>query len=60
MAMRGVQCCPMGEHNCTCLLLQSVQDQAKLAEAKTQREFQTTEANLAERARMDREELIES
>eukprot|EP00959_Pyramimonas_sp_CCMP1952_P003976 83581-Pyramimonas_sp.AAC.1 len=50
----------MGEHNCTYLFLQSIQDQARLAEANTQREFLTTEANLAGRARTDREELIES
>eukprot|EP00959_Pyramimonas_sp_CCMP1952_P372841 7807539-Pyramimonas_sp.AAC.1 len=33
------------------------EDQARLAEAKTQREFLTGEAQLAERARLDREEM---
>eukprot|EP00959_Pyramimonas_sp_CCMP1952_P068539 1430470-Pyramimonas_sp.AAC.1 len=51
---------PMGEHNCTYLLMQSIQDQARLAEANTQREFLTNEAQLAERARLDREELTET
>eukprot|EP00959_Pyramimonas_sp_CCMP1952_P220209 4604188-Pyramimonas_sp.AAC.1 len=50
----------MDEHNCTHLLLQSIQDQARLAEASTQREFLTNEAHLAERARLDREELAET
>eukprot|EP00959_Pyramimonas_sp_CCMP1952_P449867 9419546-Pyramimonas_sp.AAC.1 len=54
------ECYPMDEHNCAYLFLQSIQDQAGLAEATTQREFLTTEANLGERARMDREEFIES
>eukprot|EP00959_Pyramimonas_sp_CCMP1952_P413852 8671226-Pyramimonas_sp.AAC.1 len=50
----------MDEHNCTYLRMQSIQDQARLAEANTQREFLTNEAQLAERARLDREELIET
>eukprot|EP00959_Pyramimonas_sp_CCMP1952_P199337 4169697-Pyramimonas_sp.AAC.1 len=31
------ECYPMDEHNCTHLFLQSIQDQARLAEANTQR-----------------------
>eukprot|EP00959_Pyramimonas_sp_CCMP1952_P302551 6330515-Pyramimonas_sp.AAC.1 len=50
----------MDEHNCAYLLMQFIQDQARLAEANTQREFRTTEAQLAERARLDREELTET
>eukprot|EP00959_Pyramimonas_sp_CCMP1952_P033510 703341-Pyramimonas_sp.AAC.1 len=50
----------MGEHNCTYLLMRSIQGQAGLAEANTQREFLTNEAQLAERARMDREEMTET
>eukprot|EP00959_Pyramimonas_sp_CCMP1952_P150230 3143853-Pyramimonas_sp.AAC.1 len=52
--------CPMGEHNCTYLLMQSTQDQARLAEANIQRELLTSEAKLAERARLDKEELTET
>eukprot|EP00959_Pyramimonas_sp_CCMP1952_P270949 5664452-Pyramimonas_sp.AAC.1 len=37
-----------------------IQDEARLAGANTQREFLTNEAQLAERARLDREELIET
>eukprot|EP00959_Pyramimonas_sp_CCMP1952_P376951 7895541-Pyramimonas_sp.AAC.1 len=40
--------------------MQSIQDQARLAEANAQREFLTNEAQLAERARLDREELTEA
>eukprot|EP00959_Pyramimonas_sp_CCMP1952_P387818 8127485-Pyramimonas_sp.AAC.1 len=40
--------------------MQSIQDQARLAEANTQRELLTNEAHLAERARCDREELAET
>eukprot|EP00959_Pyramimonas_sp_CCMP1952_P343347 7192043-Pyramimonas_sp.AAC.1 len=29
-------CLPMGEHNCTCIHLQAMQDQARYVEAKTQ------------------------
>eukprot|EP00959_Pyramimonas_sp_CCMP1952_P108098 2259863-Pyramimonas_sp.AAC.1 len=47
----------MDEHDCTYLLMQTVLGQARLAEAKTQREFLTNEAQLAERARLDREEM---
>eukprot|EP00959_Pyramimonas_sp_CCMP1952_P076314 1594681-Pyramimonas_sp.AAC.1 len=54
------ECHPMGEHNCTYLFLQSVQDQARQAEANSQREFLTNEAHLAEGARLDREELVET
>eukprot|EP00959_Pyramimonas_sp_CCMP1952_P319848 6692810-Pyramimonas_sp.AAC.1 len=54
------ECYPMGEHNCTYLLMQSIQGQARLAEANTQREFLTNQAQLAERARLDREELTET
>eukprot|EP00959_Pyramimonas_sp_CCMP1952_P375369 7861956-Pyramimonas_sp.AAC.1 len=54
---RCPECFPMDEHNCTYLLMQTIQDQARLAEAKTQREFLTSEAQLAERARLDREEM---
>eukprot|EP00959_Pyramimonas_sp_CCMP1952_P059127 1234941-Pyramimonas_sp.AAC.1 len=50
----------MDEHNCTYLLMQSIQDQARLAEANTQREFLNNEAQLAERARLDREEMTET
>eukprot|EP00959_Pyramimonas_sp_CCMP1952_P130541 2729849-Pyramimonas_sp.AAC.1 len=50
----------MNEHNCTYLLMQSIQDQARLAGADTQRELLTNEAQLAERARLDREELTEA
>eukprot|EP00959_Pyramimonas_sp_CCMP1952_P085712 1792945-Pyramimonas_sp.AAC.1 len=31
------ECYPMDEHSCTYLLIQSIQDQARLAEANTQR-----------------------
>eukprot|EP00959_Pyramimonas_sp_CCMP1952_P033378 700603-Pyramimonas_sp.AAC.1 len=48
----------MNEHNCTDLLMQTIQDQAKLAEVKTQQEFLASEAQLAEKARLDREEMI--
>eukprot|EP00959_Pyramimonas_sp_CCMP1952_P156942 3281773-Pyramimonas_sp.AAC.1 len=44
----------MGEHNCTYLLVQSIQGQARLAEANTQRDVLTNEAQLAERARLGR------
>eukprot|EP00959_Pyramimonas_sp_CCMP1952_P146785 3072438-Pyramimonas_sp.AAC.1 len=47
----------MDEHNCTYLLIHTIQDQARLAEANTQRDFAASEAQLAERARLDREEL---
>eukprot|EP00959_Pyramimonas_sp_CCMP1952_P305316 6389448-Pyramimonas_sp.AAC.1 len=40
--------------------MQSIQDQARLAEANTQRGHLTNEAQLAERARLDREELTET
>eukprot|EP00959_Pyramimonas_sp_CCMP1952_P115946 2423892-Pyramimonas_sp.AAC.1 len=43
------ECYPMDEHNCACLLMQSIQDQARLAETNTQREFGTNEAHLAEK-----------
>eukprot|EP00959_Pyramimonas_sp_CCMP1952_P451903 9461703-Pyramimonas_sp.AAC.1 len=39
-----IECCPMGEHNCTDLLMQAIQDQARLAEADTQRDFLASEA----------------
>eukprot|EP00959_Pyramimonas_sp_CCMP1952_P221995 4641240-Pyramimonas_sp.AAC.1 len=54
------ECYPMDEHNCTYLLIQPIQDQARLAEANTQREFLSNQAHLAERARLDREELTET
>eukprot|EP00959_Pyramimonas_sp_CCMP1952_P457833 9475581-Pyramimonas_sp.AAC.1 len=51
-------CFPMNEHNCTSPLIQTIQYQARLAEAKTPREFLASEAQLAERARLNREEMI--
>eukprot|EP00959_Pyramimonas_sp_CCMP1952_P190576 3985799-Pyramimonas_sp.AAC.1 len=48
----------MNEHNCAYLLIQAIQDQARLVEVKTQQEFLASEAQLAERARLDREEMI--
>eukprot|EP00959_Pyramimonas_sp_CCMP1952_P118273 2472843-Pyramimonas_sp.AAC.1 len=48
---------PMDEHNCAHLLMQNIHDQARLAEVKTQQEFLASEAQLAERARLDREEM---
>eukprot|EP00959_Pyramimonas_sp_CCMP1952_P030442 638099-Pyramimonas_sp.AAC.1 len=33
----GAECCPMGEHNCAYLLTRTIQDQARPAEARTQR-----------------------
>ncbi len=47
----------MDEHSCTSLLIQTIQDQARLAEANTPRDFLASEAQLAERARLDREEM---
>eukprot|EP00959_Pyramimonas_sp_CCMP1952_P089688 1876252-Pyramimonas_sp.AAC.1 len=44
------ECLPMEEPNCTYLLMQTIQDQARLAEADTQRDFLASEAQLAERA----------
>eukprot|EP00959_Pyramimonas_sp_CCMP1952_P143438 3002874-Pyramimonas_sp.AAC.1 len=47
----------MEEHNCQCLLIQAMQDQARFAEAKTQQEIVALEAQRAEQARLDREEM---
>eukprot|EP00959_Pyramimonas_sp_CCMP1952_P065367 1364402-Pyramimonas_sp.AAC.1 len=54
------ECCTMNEYDCARLLMQSIQDQARLAEANTQGEFLTNVAQLAERAGLDREELTET
>eukprot|EP00959_Pyramimonas_sp_CCMP1952_P280398 5861306-Pyramimonas_sp.AAC.1 len=43
------ECLPMDEHNCTYLLMQTSHDQARLAEANTQRDFLASEAQLAEK-----------
>eukprot|EP00959_Pyramimonas_sp_CCMP1952_P365586 7656740-Pyramimonas_sp.AAC.1 len=45
----------MGEHSCTYLQLQAMQDQAVYVEAKTQQEFLARAAQRAEKARLDRE-----
>eukprot|EP00959_Pyramimonas_sp_CCMP1952_P200483 4193314-Pyramimonas_sp.AAC.1 len=47
----------MEEHNCTFLQLQAMQDQARYVEAKTQQEFLARDAQRAEKARLDREEM---
>eukprot|EP00959_Pyramimonas_sp_CCMP1952_P177879 3717699-Pyramimonas_sp.AAC.1 len=52
-----VDCLPMSEHSCTYLFIQALQDQARFVEAKTQQEFLTREAQRAEKARLDRQEM---
>eukprot|EP00959_Pyramimonas_sp_CCMP1952_P425761 8917905-Pyramimonas_sp.AAC.1 len=47
----------MDEHHCSCLLIQAAQDQVRLVEAKAQQEVLAREAQRAERARLDREEM---
>eukprot|EP00959_Pyramimonas_sp_CCMP1952_P113788 2378968-Pyramimonas_sp.AAC.1 len=47
----------MNEHNCTYLLIQVIQDQARLVEAKAHREFLASETQRAEMARLGREEM---
>eukprot|EP00959_Pyramimonas_sp_CCMP1952_P114067 2385377-Pyramimonas_sp.AAC.1 len=47
----------MEEHNCSCLLIQAMQNQARFVEAQTQQEFLAREAQGAEKARLDREEM---
>eukprot|EP00959_Pyramimonas_sp_CCMP1952_P196338 4104932-Pyramimonas_sp.AAC.1 len=47
----------MEEHYCQCLLIQATQDQAAIIEAQRQQETMALEAQRAEQARLDREEM---
>eukprot|EP00959_Pyramimonas_sp_CCMP1952_P202140 4226674-Pyramimonas_sp.AAC.1 len=52
-----VDCMPMAEHHCSYLLLQAMQNQARYVEAKTQQEFLARDAQRAEKAQVEREEM---
>eukprot|EP00959_Pyramimonas_sp_CCMP1952_P243768 5095690-Pyramimonas_sp.AAC.1 len=47
----------MSEHNCAFPRVRAMQDQARFVEAKTQQEFLQREAQRAEKARLEREEM---
>eukprot|EP00959_Pyramimonas_sp_CCMP1952_P443048 9275172-Pyramimonas_sp.AAC.1 len=47
----------MEEHNCQCFFIQAMQGQDRITEAKRQQETVVLEAQRAEQARLDREEM---